>query len=366
MPILSEIIHALEQFAPPHLAEDWDNVGLMVGDPNWPVKRVLCALDINEQVVEEAIRLNANCIVSHHPFIFKAIKRIDLSQREGRMIQRLISNQIAVYGMHTNYDVVEGGLNDYLAKGLGLTDIEILSVTHEEKLCKCIIYVPITHYEIVRQCIIDNNVRHIGNYKGCTFSCQGEGSFIPLKNSNPYLGKQGEIEIVKECQISFLIEQHKVATIMDAVKKVHPYEEVAYDVFLAQNILKQSGIGRVGSLKAPTGLEELIQKVKDFFDVSYVRVNSVENNTVKRIAICSGSGAQYIQEASQKADVYITGDIKFHEAQRAKELGLILIDVGHYASEHKALQPIVDDILEHFDDCEVILSKVDGETLMIR
>ncbi|MBP3887153.1 MAG: Nif3-like dinuclear metal center hexameric protein [Cellulosilyticum sp.] len=363
-PILKDIMNVLEQFAPLYLAESWDNVGLMVGSKHKTVNKVLCALDLNEEVIEEAIMQEVDCIITHHPFLFKALKRIDLDSTQGAMLEKLIANQIAVYSMHTNYDITWGGLNDELAHGLGLQDIKLLETTYEEQLYKCVIYVPLTHYESVREAIVNNMTTQIGDYSGCTFtSGEGEGTFIPLEGSNPYIGKQGIFEKVKECQVSFMGTNAEIQHILQAVKKVHPYEEVAIDVFELKNMKKQYGIGRYGRLEKAVSLDEWIQTVKAYFKIDYLRVTDPTPKMIQTVAICSGAGSSFIGSAARVADVYITGDLKFHEGQMAKSLGLVVLDVGHYASEHRALEPIGRCIEAQFKNCQVLYSKMNGETL---
>lgn len=366
MPRLEEVIKELERMAPKHLAESWDNVGLMVGSPSSEVSKVLCALDLNEEVVEEAIRLGANCIVTHHPFIFSPIKQLNLDGGQGKLIQQLILHQISVYSMHTNYDIAEGGLNDYLAEHLGVKETKVLDVTYKEKLYKAIIYVPCSHLEQVRKTVINHMKCDIGNYAGCTFSVQGEGTFIPLEGSSPYLGDLGKLEKVNENQLSFIGTHQEVSHIIEEVKKVHPYEEVAIDVFLLENINKSYGIGRYGILDEEVSIEEFLARVKKFFNIEHVRVTDTKERMVKRVAICSGAGSSFIAKAASVADVYLTGDVKFHEGQMARAMGLTVIDVGHYASESIALVPIGEWLQQAFSECEVIYSAVNGETLFIK
>ena len=367
MPKLKGVMKALEKFAPTYLAESWDNVGLMVGSPSQEVQKVLCALDLNEEVIEEAITNQADCIVTHHPFLFKPLKRINLEDAQGRMIAKLIEHKISVYSMHTNYDITWGGLNDELAHGLGLEHIKLLETTYEEQLYKCVIYVPTTHYDVVRQAVIQNMTTQIGDYSGCTFTTsEGEGTFIPLEGSNPYLGHEGKLEKVKECQVSFMGTNAEIQHIVAAVQDVHPYEEIAMDVFELKNMKKSYGIGRYGTLKEAVSLEQWIQQVKAYFKLEHIRVTDPSPRKIQTVAICSGAGSSYIGKAARVADVYITGDLKFHEGQMAKSLGLVVMDVGHYASEQIALKPIGECIMQCFTDCEVIYSKVNGETLFIK
>ncbi len=367
VPLLKDIMHVLEQFAPTYLAESWDNVGLMIGSKNQEVRKVLCALDLNEAVVEEAVLSKVDCIITHHPFLFKALKKIDLDSIQGRMIARLIEHKIAVYSMHTNYDIAWGGLNDELAQGLGLEDIKLLETTYEEQLYKCIIYVPVTHYHEVREAIVQNMTTQIGDYSGCTFTTgEGEGTFIPLEGSKPYIGQHGFLEKVKECQVSFMGTNAEIQYILQSVKKVHPYEEIAVDVFELKNMKKQYGIGRYGRLKEAVSLEDWIKQVKAYFKIEHLRITDPNSKMIQKVAICSGAGSEFIGRAAGVADVYITGDLKFHEGQMAKSLGLVVVDVGHYASEHIALAPIGKWIKQHFEACEVLYSSVNGETLWIK
>lgn len=368
MPRLKELIEKLEELAPPYLAESWDNIGLMVGDPNQQVSRVLYALDLNEAVIEEALHHQVQCIVTHHPFIFRPLKQINLASCEGKIIAKLLQANMAVYSMHTNYDITWGGLNDELAAMLGLLETKVLETTYEEPLYKCVIYVPVTHYEVVREVVTQQMTTTIGNYLGCTYtSGEGEGTFMPLVGSSPYLGQQGQLEKVKERQVSFMGTNLEINHILKLVKSVHPYEEIAVDVFKLENVKRSYGIGRYGKLKEPVSLERWLEQVKTLFKVTHVKVTDCSSKMIQKVAICSGAGSDYIVPASQVADVYLTGDLKFHEGQLAQQLGLIVVDVGHYASEQIGLAPIARKIEQCFGkDCVVIESKVNGETLHIR
>ena len=367
MPKLKEVMVVLEKLAPLYLAEKWDNVGLMVGDSEAEVNKVLCALDVNEAVVEEAIQSNVDCIISHHPFIFKPMKQLDFSSSQGRTIKQLITHNIAVYSMHTNYDIAWGGLNDYLAEGLKLQDLKVLSTTYEESFCKVVVYVPVSHVDAVRKVIIEENDATIGQYKGCTFATAGEGSFMPLEGSNPYIGQTSELSLVEEKTISFMVPKSNVKKLIEAIKKVHPYEEMAYDVFQLENVKKTYGLGRYGKLKEAMPLGELLDQIKAYFGIEHLRVSTKDSaQMINTVAICSGAGEEFIGKASQVAQVYITGDCKFHPGQMAQSLGIVLVDVGHYVSESCGLVPIGKQIKGAFSQCEVIYSKVNGETLFIR
>nr|WP_302595360.1 Nif3-like dinuclear metal center hexameric protein [uncultured Cellulosilyticum sp.] len=366
MPKLKEIIKVLETLAPCNLAESWDNVGLMVGSREVEVEKVLCALDVNEEVVDEAIKQGAKCIVSHHPFFFAPMKNLNLDSSKGKMIKKLIQNDIAVYSMHTNYDIAKGGLNDYLCELLGLENLEILAVTGSRSFCKVAIYVPVTHLEAVRREIVAVNSCKIGDYKGCTFSSNGEGTFMPLEGSKPFIGTQGVLEKVAENKIEFMAYKDEVSTLMEKIKVVHPYEEVAYDVYDLVHLSEPYGVGRVGCCKEAISFEDFISEIKKVFQIPYVRITEQYQKPIRRVAICSGSGSEYIKVAARKADVYITGDMQFHKGQMAKEMGIPVIDIGHYASENIAMQHISSYLKENLKTLEVVCSNVNGETLMIK
>lgn len=358
---LKDVMTCLEQLAPTHLAEKWDHVGLMIGGGGQQISRVLCALDLNLDVIDEAIEKGVELIVTHHPCFFKPITGIDYDTVMGQMIQKLVKHDIAVYAMHTNLDIAKGGINDYLAKQLELKSVSALATTARTSLQKLVIYVPQTHYNVVRDALVNTNQCTIGNYKGCTFGTQGKGTFMPVEGSKPYIGSQGDLETVEEVKIECMIHPKDLSSIMDAVKQVHPYEEIAYDVFTLENIAETEGLGRVGMCE-PIEIEALINKLKQVFNIPYVRLTGKMEGKVSKIALCSGSGSSFIGVAAAKAEVYITGDVTFHEAQNALNRGLTVIDVGHYASENVAM-PLIKNYLEiHCDKLEILCSTVDGET----
>ena len=364
MPTLNQIIKVLNKWAMPYLAEEWDNVGLLIGSKNSDVKKVLCALDLTEEVVREAIGQKVQCIITHHPFIFKPINYIDFESSQGSILKQLIKNDIAVFAMHTNFDSCKGGTSDIVSQLVGIQDLNILKVTHVEDFCKFVVYVPEESYESVREAIIAVDHEHIGNYKGCTFTTKGEGTFIPLEGSNPYIGKQQTLEKVNERKIECIIAMQNVASLMDTIKKVHPYEEIAYDVYPLENLKKYSGLGRYGKIK-PIEIKMFIEQIKEIFKIPYVRVIGNMEKTVERVAVCTGSGSSFLKEAAENADIYITGDLGFHDGQEAIARGLTVIDVGHYASENITV-PFIKQYLDAKNlGIEVICSEVDGEVFHI-
>lgn len=325
------IFKALEQWAPKALAYDWDNVGLQVGSANERTSGVLVSLDVTESVVDEAIAMDANVIVAHHPLIFSPLKQINFDSFKGKVIKKLIQHEITVYASHTNLDIAEGGVNDLLSDALKLQNVKPLVPTHQERLFKVIVFTPVDYAQQVVDALSDAGAGHIGNYSHCTFQAPGQGTFKPLEGTDPFIGTQDKIEHVEELKIETIVPENILHDVIEQMIEAHPYEEVAYDIFPLQNKGKELGLGRIGSLKEEVTLQQFLHIVKDTYDVEHLRFVGDRSQKVKRVAVLGGSGEKFIGAAIRaKADVYITGDMTFHPAQDAKEQGLSIVDPGHY------------------------------------
>lgn len=332
--LLKELVKIIEDKYSPNLAYEWDNVGLLVGDYGSDVKRVLLALDADESVIEEAVERGADLIITHHPFLFKGMKKINSSSYRGRAIIRLIKEGISLYCMHTNFDIARDGLNDSLCRKMGLKNIEDLSVIQAEGLAKIAVYVPKTHEDIVRKALAEGGAGHIGNYDSCSFSTDGVGRFRPLEGSNPHLGRKDVVCDVEEVKIESVLPKKKLKTALEHVCSVHPYEEVAYDVYELLNEGDSIGIGRIGEIESEVGLEEFVEGLKSCLDIELLKIAGDPKMNVKRVAVVSGSGSEFMSEAVKKgAQVIVTGDVKYHQAQEALEKGIAVVDAGHYGSE---------------------------------
>jgi dinuclear metal center YbgI/SA1388 family protein len=328
------VISLLESFAPKKLAVDGDPIGLQIGSLNRPVNKVMIALDVLESVVDEAINNEVDLIIAHHPLLYRPLKKIDTSTSKGRMIEKLIKNDITVYAAHTNLDVTASGVNEWLSKRLQLSQLEVLSPTYEEQLIKLSVFVPSSHEEAVRQALGDAGAGHIGNYSHCSFSSSGWGTFTPLEGTNPYIGEQGKLERTEEVKIESIFAAPIQKTVLSAMKKAHPYEEVAYDLYPLLNKGNELGIGKIGKLNKEMEIEEFVQHVKNVFGISSVRVIKGHNHTIKKVAVVGGDGNKYIFPAVRKgADVLVTGDIYYHNAHDAQAEGLTIIDAGHHIEE---------------------------------
>ncbi len=324
-----ELIALFEQFSPKAYAMEGDKIGLQVGDLSRPVQNVMIALDVTEEVVDEAISLNTDLIIAHHPPIFRALTKITADNPAGRLMQKLIKHDISVYAAHTNLDVAKGGVNDLLSDALGLTDCEVLVPTYEDKLKKLAVYVPTDHTEQVKTALGDAGAGAIGNYSHCSFTAQGQGVFKPEQDTNPFKGEPGKLETVDEARIETIYPQSIEKKVINALKKAHPYEEPAFDIYDVGQQGEQLGLGRIGKIEEMT-LADFAEHVKKRLDVKGVRVVGDLKAKVKKVAVLGGDGNKYYSHAIRKgADVYVTGDMYYHVAIDARELGLNIIDPGH-------------------------------------
>ena len=331
---INQVISYLEQLYPKHLAYDWDPIGLQLGNVSDEVQGILVTLDVTEAVVREAIDKNLNFIVSHHPFIFKPLANLNTQTPKGRIISLALKHDICIYSMHTNYDIAPNGMNDVLAELLELEQTKPLIVTHSEAYVKLIVYVPTDHVEAVKEALGVANAGKLGNYAYCSFSSTGTGSFKPLEGSHPSIGTTGKLEQVEEVKVEAIVKSSEIDSVIKAVKLVHPYEVMAYDVFKQDIKFEETtyGLGRIGQLKEPMQMELYIQRVKSQLNVSHARFVGNRNKVVKRVAVVGGSGAGQANAAKRaKADLYISGDIGFHDGGDALDMGLNILDVGHHA-----------------------------------
>lgn len=328
------IISLLEGFAPKKMAVEGDPIGLQVGSLNKPIKKVMIALDVLESVVDEAIEGKVDLIIAHHPLLYRPLKKIDISTSKGKVIEKLIKNDITVYAAHTNLDVTRLGVNEWLADQLQLMSTEVLSTTYEDQLVKLSVFVPRTHEEQVRLAIGNAGAGHIGNYSHCSFSSDGTGTFTPLEGTSPFIGKEGRLEKVEEVKIESIMPQSLQKAVVSAMRKAHPYEEVAFDLYPLLNKGEELGIGKIGKLPEEMNLQEFVDHVKNAFGISSLRVIKGKQSMIRKVAVVGGDGNKYIYPALHKgADVLVTGDIYYHNAHDAQEEGLTIVDAGHHIEQ---------------------------------
>lgn len=326
-----EIIQLFERYSPKAYAVEGDKIGLQIGTLNKPITNIMIALDVLENVIDEAIEKNVDLIIAHHPPIFRPLKSIITDQPAGKILEKCIKHDIAVYAAHTNLDVANGGVNDMLAEALNLKDVEVLSPTYEDPLKKLVVFVPENDADRVREAIGNAGAGAIGNYSYCSFNTPGTGTFLPNDFANPVIGQIGKLEQVNEVKIETIIPASLQRKVVSAMLKAHPYEEVAYDIYPLDNKAHELGLGRVGKIKQEQTIAEFADFVKQALDVEGVRIVGNLDAKVKKVAVLGGDGNKYITSAKFKgADVYVTGDIYYHVAHDAMAMGVNIIDAGHY------------------------------------
>jgi dinuclear metal center YbgI/SA1388 family protein len=356
------IVQFFEEFAPKHLAMDGDKIGLQVGTLNKEVKKVLIALDVLEEVVDEAISMGVDLIIAHHAVIFRSLKNLRTDLPAGRLYEKLIKHDIAVYIAHTNLDVTPGGINDLMAEALGLVKTEPLDILHTQSLKKVVVFIPQTHHQRVLDAMAASGAGWIGNYSHCTFNLEGTGTFLPREGTSPYIGTEGKLEKVSEVRLETIISADIQKRVIRAMMDAHPYEEPAYDIYPVEQGGAAYGIGRKGELPDSMTLGELAQKVKTAFDVKGVRVVGDPSKAVRKVAVLGGDGNSYVSKAAHSGvDVLVTGDIYYHTAHDALAAGLCLIDPGHNVEKimKQAVHVVISQKIEEKKyETEVVWSKV--------
>ena len=354
---IKEITQVIEHFAPLPLQESYDNAGLIIGDPGVEATGALITLDVTDDVVDEAIQNNQNLIIAHHPLIFKGLKKINTRQMIGRLVTKCIKNDIAVYAAHTNLDNVAEGVNRIIGDKLGLRNQKILD-PKQEQLRKLVVFVPESHAGEVRKAIFDAGAGHIGNYDSCSFNGQGQGTFRALEGGNPYVGNKNEIHFEDEIRVEFIYPKYLEAKILKTMVESHPYEEVAYDIYPLANKHNQAGAGIVGELVVPEMTTEFLKRLKRTFGAGCVRRTAITSKKISKVALCGGSGSFLIHKAiASGADIYISGDIKYHEFFDA-DGKIIIADIGHYESEQFTKELLMNLIKKNFSTFAVQISAV--------
>ena len=357
---LSEIIKKIEDWLPSKYAMPNDKIGLLTGSREQPIKRVLVTLDLDQRVLEEAIGGQVDLIFAHHNPFYAALNSFSSDSPKGKLLMGLIKNDIALYAAHTNLDSVDGGVNDILADLLSLENRSILVDGWKEKYYKLAVNLPIEYEEKVRKAIADAGAGQLGDYSDCTFHIKGDGYFKPLEGSDPFIGSHDDLSQVEEVKIETIVASQKLQPAIDAMLAAHPYEEVAYDILPLLNEGQKNGLGRIGYLKEPMKLEEFLTMLKQVLELDLVKHTGNPQSLVHKIALCGGSGMSFYQDAlKQGADLYLTGDIKYHDAQDARDLGLILVDAGHYATERPLVKKVNEFFIQTFQDqLELTISQV--------
>ena len=355
--IIQDVINYLEDLAPLAYAEDFDNVGLLVGNKNNPLTGVLVTLDTLESIVDEAIDKKCNLIVSFHPIIFKGLKKLNGSNYVERVVLKAIKHDIAIYAIHTALDNSLQGVNDIICNTLGIGNKKIL-LPQQGTIKKLTTYVPAKDADALRVALFKSGAGTIGNYENCSFNTQGIGTFKGNETSNPKVGQRGEYRQEQETQISVTFQKHLERPILNALFENHPYEEVAFEVTTLDNYNQHIGMGMVGELEEEMETEAFLRFVKHKMNVSCVRHSKITKNKVKRIAVLGGSGSFAISAAKlAKADVFITADLKYHDFFSAEDK-VILADIGHYESEQFTKTFLADYLSKKITNFAIVLSTI--------
>ena len=329
---IKDVTTYLESLAPRSYQESYDNSGLLTGDAQAAVSGVLVTLDCTEPVVEEAIALHCNLIIAHHPIIFKGLKRISGNTYVERTIIKAIKNDIAIYAAHTNFDNVVEGVNQKIGEKIGLMNTRVLQ-PRKDTLSKLVTFIPATQVQSVLNGLYEAGAGQIGKYKNCSFQTLGTGTFQPEVGSHPAIGTPGHSERVDETRIEVIFPIPLEGAILDALRKNHPYEEVAYYITRLENDNQEAGAGLLGELETPEEPIPFLQRLKKTMNTSVIRYTQPPEKLIRKVAVCGGAGSFLLPQAiSQGADVFVSADFKYHEFFDA-EGKLTIADIGHYESE---------------------------------
>ncbi|WP_417445127.1 Nif3-like dinuclear metal center hexameric protein [Joostella sp.] len=353
--LIKDVINIIEEIAPLSYAEDFDNVGLLVGDKNENLTGVLVCLDTLEAVVDEAIEKKCNLIVSFHPIIFGGLKKITGKNYVERVVLKAIKNNIAIYSPHTALDNSFVGVNAKICDFLGLRNKKVL-IPQKDTIKKLVTFVPNKNAEALRKALFEAGGGSIGNYEECSFNIKGTGSFKGNEASNPVVGTKGTTHYEEETQIGITFPKHKEGALLKALFNNHPYEEVAYEITSLENTNQHIGIGMIAELETTQNPIEFLKFVKERMQTGCVRHSELLNKKIKKVAVLGGSGAFAIPNAiAAGADIYITGDVKYHDFYKA-ENKIIIADIGHYETEQYTKDLLVEYLTKKITNFAIVLS----------
>ncbi|MFC5044482.1 Nif3-like dinuclear metal center hexameric protein [Aquimarina hainanensis] len=352
---IKEVIQHLEELAPISYAEDFDNVGLLVGNKNTTVTGILVTLDTLEHIVDEAIENNCNLIISFHPIVFKGIKKFNGTTYVERVVMKAIKHDIAIFAIHTALDNSFHGVNDMICEQLNLLNRKILIPQHNT-IKKLTTFAPVAEAQHIRNKLFEAGAGSIGNYDHCSFSTEGKGTFRPSDKASPTIGKKGETHTETETQIQVTFPKHTQSRVLKALFTHHSYEEVAYEVTTLENTNQHIGMGMIGELEEEMEEKEFLRLIKKTFKTGCIKHSALLGKPIKKVAVLGGSGSFAIKNAIQNnADIFITSDLKYHQFYEA-ENRLIIADIGHYESEQYTKNLIVSYLRKKISNFAIILS----------
>jgi dinuclear metal center YbgI/SA1388 family protein len=361
---IKDIASRIDGIIPLKLAQDWDNVGLLIGDPQKDVKNILLTIDITRDVVTEAKKLKTDLIVSYHPVIWDALKKIT-AEGPTRVVYDLIRSGIAVFSIHTALDSAVGGVNDGLAEIVGIVNGEPIGdyvANPAGDNYKLVVFVPLKSMAKVSNAVFAAGAGAIGNYSHCGFGTEGTGTFLPHEGAKPAIGKRGKLEKVEEIRFETIVPADKLNNVVAAMKKAHPYEMPAFDVFRLHDTNMPLGLGRIGELAGPVRVPQIIKRVKKVTGAKAVGLVGDQNRLVRRAAVCAGTcGTTINLVIAAKADLYLTGELKHHQALAAQEAGLSCICLSHTVSERFILKKFAKQLQKQIKTIKINISKKDAD-----
>jgi len=361
---VNDVGRTLDAHLQPHLAESWDNVGLLVGDRTSPVRRVLVTLDVTRDVLAEARTKRADFILAYHPPIFHAMKTV-LADRQA-VVFDAIRHNIALYTIHTAYDVIPGGTSDALADVLDLIDRRPMKPHTHADHAKVVVYVPNDAVDRVAEAMFRAGAGHIGHYSHCSFRSQGAGTFCGDATTHPAIGTPGHIERVNETRVETIVRQSQLAEVVSAMRAVHPYEEVAFDVIQLAGIDERIGLGRIGTLPKPMSLRAIIAQVKKRLRLkSMIQFACDEKSMIRTVAVGPGSFGDLAASIAGSVDLFLTGEMRHHGALALREAGTNVLCVGHSHSERHAMKSLTRHVGKWLPTLDVALSTADVERMAI-
>jgi dinuclear metal center YbgI/SA1388 family protein len=358
---IKDIAEKIEKIVPLKLAQGWDNVGLLIGNPQQNVKNILLTIDITKEVLTEAKRLRTDLIISYHPVIWDGLKKIN----RDNIVYDLIQAGIAVFSVHTALDAAAGGVNDGLSDIIGIVDGKPIGDYVESPQgdnYKLIVFAPIESAAKVSNAIFAAGAGAIGNYSNCGFAAEGTGTFLSLAGAKPTIGKKGRTEAVPEIKFETIVPAGKLADCITAMKKAHPYEEPAFDVFKLYNSQNKFGLGRIGKLQKPMRLNTILERIKKHTGARDFGIIGNQKRLIKTAAVCAGSCGKIINSIiAAKADLYLTGELKHNYALAAQEANLTCICLSHTVSERFILRKFAKQLQKQTKEITIKISKKDAD-----
>ncbi|HAF71395.1 MAG: hypothetical protein XD60_1604 [Acetothermia bacterium 64_32] len=346
-----DVVAFLEERFPSALAEEWDHTGLQVGPLHAPCRRVMITLDLRLGLLD--MLPGVDLVLTHHPLLFRPPQTVDPESPLGRKLQALLSQGTACYAIHTPYDVAQGGLGERLAELIGIREARPLEPRGE--LVKLVVFVPQGHVEEVAQAVFSAGAGQIGRYGRCSFRTGGTGTFLPQPGTHPFIGEVGKEQHTPEVRLETVVPRERVGKAVSAMLAAHPYEEVAYDLYPLLNQAGLHGLGRIGTLAQPSPAREVIESFATALGGATPQVYGDERIRVEKVAVCGGSGGRLWQTAlASGAQLYLTGEIGYHEGLQAEEAGLTVAALGHRQTEAPFTSHMASLLKERFPQLEVI------------